>query len=95
MAISSGGQAQGGTGAQVPIPPSGPNTGSLPSGPTKINTAGLHLPKNADSGWYVFIGVSAGFLTANSRIAPYVMGILSVALIFQLGQLLRGNYSYG
>jgi hypothetical protein len=49
---------------------------------------------NADSGWYVFVGVMAGVLTANTQIGPYVFGLLGVALIYQLGQLLSGHYTY-
>lgn len=78
------GPTSSGAGSLAPNIPKGASSGSV----------GGHKLPNADSGWYVFLGVMAGVVTANSKAGPYVFGILGVALLYQVGQLLRGNYTY-
>lgn len=41
-------------------------------------------------GWYVFAGIITGIALSSTRAAPLVMGILSIALIYQVSALLEG-----
>lgn len=50
-------------------------------------TPGLNL----SNGWYVFFGLAFGILTSETQIAPISLGILSVALLYQIDQLIAGR----
>ena len=52
---------------------------------TKI--AGIKTP--VTSGWWVFIGMTGGVLLSGTSLAPIVLGIMSVALIYQTSLLLQ------
>lgn len=43
------------------------------------------------TGWYVAIGLVGGILTSETRIAPITLGIISVALLYQITQLVEGK----
>lgn len=43
------------------------------------------------TGWYVFFGVAGGVLVSGTRVAPVALGILTVALLFQITQLIEGK----
>lgn len=43
------------------------------------------------SGWYIFIGCSVGLILSNTKAAPIALGILGIALIYQLNNLLLGK----
>lgn len=43
------------------------------------------------TGWYVFIGLAFGVLTSETQIAPISLGLLSVALLYQITQLVEGK----
>jgi hypothetical protein len=43
------------------------------------------------TGWYVFIGLAFGVLTSETQIAPLSLGLLSVALLYQITQLVEGK----
>lgn len=61
------------------------NTQSITVKGNKISLPG------GDSGWYLFLGLMGGVLTANTQLAPWTFGILLVAFLYQTGQLLKGN----
>lgn len=42
-------------------------------------------------GWYVTVACSVGILLAGTPAAPFVLGLLGLALIYQLGLLLQGK----
>jgi hypothetical protein len=42
-------------------------------------------------GWYVFLAVVLGILTANTRVGPITAGILTIGLIYQSTLLLEGK----
>lgn len=70
-------------------------TGSAPvspvtaSTPLASNTAAPASTKIAPTqGWYVFAGIIVGVSLSSTRAAPLVMGILSLALIYQVSALL-------
>jgi hypothetical protein len=41
-------------------------------------------------GWYITGGIAVGIALGNTKAAPIVLGILTVALIYQLTNLLEG-----
>lgn len=43
------------------------------------------------TGWYVFFGLAFGVLTSETQLAPISLGILTVALLFQIDQLIEGK----
>lgn len=43
----------------------------------------------ATQGWYVFIGILAAVFLSNTPIGPVILGLESVALMYQLGLLLE------
>jgi hypothetical protein len=49
------------------------------------------LPFGLTGGWYVFFGVGAGVIASGTKAAPLVLGILSIALLYQLSQLVEGK----
>lgn len=72
-------KAKAGAGVQASI--SGP-----PVGPTSLGQKFA-----AGSGYWVAIGVIGSMLIAGTRVAPLVLGILSVALIYQTGLMIQGK----
>lgn len=49
------------------------------------------LAPKLSTGWWVFFGLLAGVLTSQSQFAPVTLGLLSVALIYQVTQLTEGK----
>lgn len=43
------------------------------------------------SGWYVAIACGTGIVTANTPLAPFVTGVLAIALIYQTNLWLKGK----
>ena len=43
------------------------------------------------SGWYVGIACAAGILTANTPLAPFITGVLAIAVIYQTNAWLTGK----
>lgn len=41
-------------------------------------------------GWYITGGIAVGIAFGNTRAAPIILGILTVALIYQLSALVEG-----
>lgn len=61
----------------------GPLQNTIQGGPTTPATpasSGFHLT----SGWWVSFGCAGGFLLAGTPAGPYVLGILSIALLYQI-----------
>jgi len=46
---------------------------------------------NLTTGWYVLIGLAFGIFTSGTQFAPISLGILSVALLYQITQLSEGK----
>lgn len=59
-------------------------SGVLPAGES---APGLKLT----TGWYVFIGLAFGVLTSETQFAPISLGLLSVALLYQITQMIEGH----
>ena len=76
-----------------PVSPSGPVTG--PVGPNGINAANQLAQTSKTnlntSGWYMFAAISGGILLGGTPVAPLVLGILTIALIYQTGLALEGK----
>ena len=53
------------------------------------NTGPLNLP--GSQGLWVGVALVGGISVSGTRVAPVAFGLLSVALIYQLQQLLSGN----
>lgn len=60
-------------------------TGATTSPPA--NTTYSTAPK-ATQGWYITGAIVVSTMLANTRIAPFLLGILGVALIYQINLLL-------
>jgi hypothetical protein len=43
------------------------------------------------TGWWVFFGLGFGVLLSGTEFAPLALGLLSVALIYQISQLAQGK----
>jgi hypothetical protein len=56
-----------------------PTTTSGPSG----------TPFKATQGWYIFVGVVVAIALGNTGVGPFALGILGVALIYQISQLVQ------
>ena len=48
-------------------------------------------PNGVNSGWGVAVVVIGSMLMANTAVSPYVFGVLGVAMIVQLNDLLSGK----
>lgn len=46
---------------------------------------------NAGSGWWVAVAGFTGIAVADTVVGPLALGVLSVALIYQLGLMLQGK----
>jgi sorbitol-specific phosphotransferase system component IIC len=46
---------------------------------------------NFTDGWYVFFGVATGILVSGTQIAPIALGLLTVALLYQINLLIEGK----
>jgi sorbitol-specific phosphotransferase system component IIC len=49
------------------------------------------LPFGLTSGWFVFFGVAGGVLLSGTKVGPIVLGVLTVGLLYQIGQLIEGK----
>lgn len=58
-----------------------------PAAPVTPVSTGLNLT----TGWYVFFGLAFGVLTSGTQAAPISLGILTVALLYQITQLVEGK----
>lgn len=74
--------------------PSGANSGSNPLAvagaeaalPTNNTIAG---PFQTTQGWYITAGIVVSVALANTKAGPFFLGILSIALLYQINLLLQ------
>jgi len=69
---------------------------SAGSGQTQstTSTSSVSLPKSTgfnSQGWYIFGGVAVGTMLGNTRAAPFIFGILTIALLYQTRLMLEGK----
>jgi hypothetical protein len=57
-----------------------PPAGTVPTYSTKFK---------ATQGWYMALGVVTAIMLGNTPIAPFALGVLGVALLYQTGQWLQ------
>ena len=65
--------------------------GPSSSAPT---SQGVQAPKTGislSSGWYMSGGILGAILLSSTPVAPLAAGILTIALIYQLGALVQGK----
>lgn len=85
-----------------PAGPVGPNAGSTGNTPTSSPSGPIGQPIGSPggfkvpagfktSGWYMFVGITAGIMLGGTRVGPVVFGILTLALIYQTGLMLEGK----
>ncbi len=69
-----------------------PVSGTPPTG-TQINTSAPSSGSShsRNSGWYVMGACAVGIMFSGTKAAPVIFGILTVALIYQLTNLLEGK----
>lgn len=73
-------------------PTTSPDTGGETGSPTSLASAPQTGTDNSKvGGGLVFGACIVGILVSNTQAGPIALGILSVALIFQLNQLLTGK----
>jgi len=56
---------------------------------TPIHIPGIKTPLTG--GWWIFIGVFGAILISGTPLAPLALGIMSVALLYQVEQLIKGK----
>jgi hypothetical protein len=65
-------------------------TGSLQTVTNSIGySTKLGQIASLSSGWYVFLACITGIATADTKVGPWVTGVLGLALIYQLGLYLN------
>jgi hypothetical protein len=64
-----------------------PAVSSSLTGPVGESAPSLNL----STGWWVFFGLLGGILTSETQVAPVTLGLLSVALLYQITQLIEGH----
>lgn len=58
--------------------------------PANASPAGTYSTKfRSTQGWYMALGVVTAIMVGNTQVAPFALGILSIALLYQAGQWLQ------
>jgi hypothetical protein len=69
-------------------------SGNIPSISGSLGSAGTVMEGSTfqmTDGWYITIACVFGIVTADTKIGPLVLGILTVGLIYQLTLLVQGK----
>lgn len=97
MAESGGGSGEQGTsGNGTTIAPNGAAApiGSSANPSTAQSQAPASVPAakfSATQGWYIAAGITVSIALANTKAGPFLVGILGVALLYQINLLLQGK----
>jgi len=70
-----------------------PNSGYVGGAPTTVNavTAPSSGPGIKSDGWYLFSALVVSTALGGTKAAPIIFGVLTVALIYQVGLMLEGK----
>jgi hypothetical protein len=64
---------------------------TVASGNTLLNANLPGTNIQATAGWYVAIGCTGAILLASTPVAPVVLAVMTIALLFQLENLIQGS----
>jgi hypothetical protein len=82
-------------GVNVPAAENGDPNALTPLDPTATKQAATGSASTSEfkitAGWYVAIGCIGGIALANTPVGPLATGLLAIALLYQVTNLIEGN----